>query len=201
MLIEEDLVPPDVTIQVITQAREHLIRRTFESIRGARQAIVHLYNSTSPLQRRVVFGLDKASVRDIAIKGTHLIRELARSTPDTDVRLEYSPESFTGTELEFALEVCEGVMDTWRAGSDRKVIIINLPATVATAPSRLRRSRRARHVRWWSWDKDGCVGRKDTSGVAPQGHRAELRVAVGPRRAALEAADTASLPMSQPSRR
>ncbi|MEA2696936.1 MAG: 2-isopropylmalate synthase [Myxococcales bacterium] len=132
MLIEEDLIPPDVTIQVLTQAREHLIRRTFESIRGAKRAIVHLYNSTSPLQRRVVFGLDRAAVRDIAIKGTDLIRTLAQSMPDTDVRLEYSPESFTGTELEFALDVCEGVMDTWRAGSDRKVII-NLPATVEVA--------------------------------------------------------------------
>ncbi len=132
MLIEEDLIPADVTIQVLTQAREHLIRRTFESIRGAKRAIVHLYNSTSPLQRRVVFGLDKASVRDIAIKGTELIRELAQAMPDTDVRLEYSPESFTGTELEFALDVCEGVMDTWRAANDRKVIV-NLPATVEVA--------------------------------------------------------------------
>jgi 2-isopropylmalate synthase len=132
MLIEEDLIPPDVTIQVLTQAREPLIRRTFESLRGAKRAIVHLYNSTSPLQRRVVFGLDKAAVRDIAIKGTHLIRELAQAMPGTDVRLEYSPESFTGTELEFALDVCEGVMDTWRAASDRKVII-NLPATVEVA--------------------------------------------------------------------
>ena len=132
MLIEEDLVPPDVTIQVLTQAREHLIRRTFEAIRGAKRAIVHLYNSTSPLQRRVVFGLDKGAIRDIAIKGTRLVRELALTMPETDVRLEYSPESFTGTELEFALDVCEGVLDTWGAAPDRKVII-NLPATVELA--------------------------------------------------------------------
>jgi len=132
MLIEEDLVPADVTIQVLTQAREPLIRRTFEALRGAKRAIVHLYNSTSPLQRRVVFGLDKGAIRDIAIRGTRLVRELASSIPETDVRFEYSPESFTGTELEFALDVCEGVMDAWGAGSERKAII-NLPATVEVA--------------------------------------------------------------------
>jgi 2-isopropylmalate synthase len=130
-LIDERLIPDDVTIQVLTQAREHLIRRTFEALRGAPRAIVHLYNSTSPLQRRVVFGLERPAIRDIAVQGTRLCAELAASTEmkGTDVRLEYSPESFTGTELDFALEVCEGVMDAWRAAPDRPVIL-NLPATV-----------------------------------------------------------------------
>jgi 2-isopropylmalate synthase len=132
MLIEENLIPEDVTIQVLTQARPHLITRTFEAIRGARRVIVHLYNSTSPLQRRVVFGLDRAAVRDIAVQGTRLIKELAATLPDTEVLLEYSPESFTGTELDFALDVCEGVMDVWGATPQRKVIV-NLPATVEMA--------------------------------------------------------------------
>jgi 2-isopropylmalate synthase len=128
-LIEEDLIPADVTIQVLTQAREHLIRRTFEALRGAPHAIVHLYNSTSPLQRRVVFGLDRPAIRDIAVDGTRLCAELAAEMRETDVRFEYSPESFTGTELDFALEVCEGVMDAWGA-SPRRPVILNLPATV-----------------------------------------------------------------------
>src|SRR6187401_1393489 len=106
-IIEERLVPDDVTIQVLTQAREDLVRRTFESIEGARRAIVHLYNSTSTLQRRVVFGLPREGIVDIAVRATELIRELAERTPGTDVVLEYSPESFTGTELDFAREICE----------------------------------------------------------------------------------------------
>jgi 2-isopropylmalate synthase len=131
-LIDEDLIPPDVTIQVLTQSREHLIRRTFEALQGAPRAIVHLYNSTSPLQRRVVFNLDRPAILDIAVQGTKLCRQLADSMPETDFRLEYSPESFTGTELDFALQVCEGVMDAWGATPERKVII-NLPATVEMA--------------------------------------------------------------------
>jgi len=131
-IIEQKLIPDDVTIQVLTQARPELITRTFESIRGAKQAIVHLYNSTSTLQRRVVFNLDRAGIRDIAVNGTRLVRELADKMPETDVRLEYSPESFTGTELDFAKEVVEAVMDTWGASPTRKVII-NLPATVEMA--------------------------------------------------------------------
>lgn len=131
-LIETNLIPDDVTIQVLTQAREHLIRRTFEALRGARQAIVHLYNSTSTLQRRVVFGLDRPAIRDIAVRGTELCAKLAAELKGTYVRFEYSPESFTGTELDFALDVCEGVMDAWGAAKDRKVII-NLPATVELA--------------------------------------------------------------------
>ncbi len=131
-LIETDAVPDDVTIQVLTQARSPLIRRTFDAIRGARRAIVHLYNSTSSLQRRVVFGLDRAGIVDIAVEGTTLVRALADAMPETDVRFEYSPESFTGTELDFAVEICERVMDVWQPTPARP-IILNLPATVEMA--------------------------------------------------------------------
>jgi 2-isopropylmalate synthase len=131
-LIEQRRVPRDVTIQVLTQAREDLIRRTFESIRGARRAIVHLYNSTSELQRRVVFGLDRAGIVEIAVRGARLVRELCATVPDTDVVLEYSPESFTGTELDFAVEICEAVMAVWEPTPERRVIL-NLPATVEMA--------------------------------------------------------------------
>ena len=128
-LIEEDLIPEDVTIQVLTQAREHLIRKTFEAITGSKRAIVHLYNSTSTLQREVVFGLDKDAVMDMAVKGTKLVKQLAREAEGTDVRYEYSPESFTGTEMEYALQVCDAVVDAWDP-SAAKPIILNLPATV-----------------------------------------------------------------------
>lgn len=131
-LIEEDVVPGDVTIQVLTQAREDLIRRTFESIRGAKRAIVHLYNSTSTLQRRVVFGLDRPGIVDIAVAGARLIKRLAAEMPETDLRLEYSPESFTGTELDFAVEICEAVMAVWEPTPERRMIL-NLPATVEMA--------------------------------------------------------------------
>jgi 2-isopropylmalate synthase len=132
LLVEEDLVPEDVTIQVLTQARPELIERTFESLRGARRAIVHLYNSTSTLQRRVVFGLDRAGIVDIAVRGARLCRDLAATIPECDVRYEYSPESFTGTELEFAVEICEAVADVWTPTPQRPVIL-NLPATVEMA--------------------------------------------------------------------
>ncbi len=131
-LIEQDMIPADVTIQVLTQAREDLIRRTFESIRGARRAIVHLYNSTSTLQRRVVFGLDQAGIREIAVNGTRIVKSLVPSVPGTEIQLQYSPESFTGTELPFAKEVCEAVMDVWQPTPANK-IIFNLPATVEMA--------------------------------------------------------------------
>jgi 2-isopropylmalate synthase len=131
-LVERDLVPDDVTIQVLTQARPELIERSFESIRGARRAIMHLYNSTSTLQRRVVFGLDKGGILDIAVSAARLIRDLAARMPETDVIYQYSPESFTGTELDFALEICEAVMDVWRPTPQRKTIL-NLPATVEMA--------------------------------------------------------------------
>jgi 2-isopropylmalate synthase len=131
-LIEDDLIPDDVVIQVLTQARDALIERTFESIRGAKQAIVHLYNSTSTLQRRVVFGLPKEGITDIAVQGARLCQKLTETIPETDVYFEYSPESYTGTELEFAVEVCNAVTEVWAPTPDRKTII-NLPATVEMA--------------------------------------------------------------------
>jgi len=131
-LIEDDLIPDDVVIQVLTQSRDHLIERTFESIRGAKQAIVHLYNSTSTLQRRVVFGLDRAGIKDIAVHGAQLCLKYADTVPETEVFFEYSPESYTGTELEFAVEVCNAVNEVWQPTPERKTII-NLPATVEMA--------------------------------------------------------------------
>jgi 2-isopropylmalate synthase len=131
-LIEERAIPDDVTIQVLTQSREDLIRGTFESIRGARRAIVHLYNSTSTLQRRVVFKRDRAGIVDIACSGARLIRQLADEMPETEVVLEYSPESFTGTELDFAVEICDAVSAIWQP-SVEVPMIINLPATVEMA--------------------------------------------------------------------
>jgi 2-isopropylmalate synthase len=132
MLVEENLIPDDVVIQVLTQAREHLIERTYEAIRGAKQAIVHLYNSTSTLQRRVVFGLDMDGIADIAVTGARLCRKLEETIPETTVFYEYSPESYTGTELEFAARVCNEVLEVFEPTSD-KPVIINLPATVEMA--------------------------------------------------------------------
>ncbi|HEX5453766.1 MAG TPA: 2-isopropylmalate synthase, partial [Stellaceae bacterium] len=131
-IIEEDLIPADVTIQVLTQSRPELIDKTFAAIKGAKRAIVHLYNSTSELQRRVVFGLDKAGITDIAVTGARQIRELAAQMPETDIIYQYSPESFSGTELDYAVEICEAVMDVWRPTPERKMIV-NLPGTVEMA--------------------------------------------------------------------
>ncbi|HEY1177894.1 MAG TPA: 2-isopropylmalate synthase, partial [Phytomonospora sp.] len=132
-LIDEDLIPDDVTIQVLTQCREHLISRTFESLVGAKRAIVHFYNSTSALQRRVVFGLDRDGITDIATQGARMCLKYAEThTPDTEIRYQYSPESYTGTELEYALEVCSAVIDVIDPTPDRP-LIINLPATVEMA--------------------------------------------------------------------
>ncbi|WP_405140107.1 2-isopropylmalate synthase [Sphaerisporangium sp. NBC_01403] len=131
-IIEEGRVPDDVVIQVLTQARAELIERTFEAVRGAKQAIVHLYNSTSTLQRRVVFGQDKDGITAIAVEGAKLCKKLAAQMGDTEIYFQYSPESFTGTELEYAVEVCDAVNDVWQPTPDRKVII-NLPATVEMA--------------------------------------------------------------------
>ena len=130
-LIDRGLIPQDVYPQVLTQARDHLIRRTFAAIEGTPQAIVHLYNSTSELQRRVVFRMDRAAIRRIAVDGTRLVRELADRT-DTGVVYEYSPESFTGTELDFAAEVCDAVIEAWDPSPERRMIV-NLPATVELA--------------------------------------------------------------------
>jgi len=131
-LIEDDVIPEDVTIQVLTQAREHLIKRTYESIAGAKQAIVHLYNSTSVLQREVVFRTDQQGIIDIALEGARLCRQYEKTIPETAVYYEYSPESYTGTELEFAVDVCNQVIEVFEPTPDRKVII-NLPATVEMA--------------------------------------------------------------------
>jgi 2-isopropylmalate synthase len=131
-LIEEGLIPDDVTIQVLTQAREHLIARTYEAIKGAKQAIVHLYNSTSVLQRDVVFRTDKQGIVDIALEGARLCRKYEQTVPETAVYYEYSPESYTGTELEFAVDVCNQVLEVFEPTPERKVII-NLPATVEMA--------------------------------------------------------------------
>ncbi|TXH37048.1 MAG: 2-isopropylmalate synthase [Rhodospirillaceae bacterium] len=132
-LIEENLIPDDVTIQVLTQARDHLIKRTYESLIGARRAIVHVYNSTSTLQRRVVFGQDMAGIKQIAVHGAQLVREFAeKQSGNTEFVFQYSPESFTGTEIDYAIEVCEGVMDVWEPTPKNKCIL-NLPATVEMA--------------------------------------------------------------------
>ena len=131
-IIEEKLIPDDVVIQVLTQARKPLIERTFESIKGAKQVIVHLYNSTSTLQRRVVFGQDKEGIKRIATEGAAICLDLVKTVPGTLVSFEYSPESYTGTELEFAVEVCNAVNDIWKPTPAWKTIM-NLPATVEMA--------------------------------------------------------------------
>ena len=131
-LIEGGHIPDDVTIEVLTQAREHLIRRTFESIKGAKQAIVHVYNATSKTFRDNVFGMSKAEVVAMAVDAVKLIRQLADAMPETKITLEYSPELFTATELDFALEVCDAVTAAWGATPQRKVIL-NLPTTVEIA--------------------------------------------------------------------
>ena len=128
-LIEEDMVPDDVTIQVLTQARDHLIERTFESLVGVKRAIAHLYNSTSTLQRRVVFGLDRGGITDIAVNGAKRVRALAEQLEGSEIRYQYSPESFTGTELDYAVEICEAVSEVWEPTPDHPAIF-NLPATV-----------------------------------------------------------------------
>ena len=131
-LIEEDMNPDDVTIQVLTQSREPLIRRTYEAIEGAKRAIVHLYNSTSTAQRRVVFNMDMDGITQIATDGAKLVRELGEKVTDGEIVYQYSPESFTGTELEFARDICDAVMDVWEPTPEKKAIV-NLPATVEMA--------------------------------------------------------------------
>lgn len=128
-LIEEDLIPDGVTVQVLTQAREDLIARSFESLAGARRAIMHVYNSTSTVQREQVFGLDRDGIREIAVRGATWVRDYAARYPDTDWTFQYSPESFTGTEVDYAVEVIDAVNEVWRPDQGQKVVI-NLPATV-----------------------------------------------------------------------
>lgn len=129
-LIEQDLIPDDVTIQVLTQSRKHIIEKTFDAIKGAKRAIVHLYNSTSVAQRQQVFRKSREEIKEIATSGAEMINQYAENYPDTQFTFEYSPESFTGTEIDYALEVCNAVIDIWKPRPDRKVII-NLPATVS----------------------------------------------------------------------
>ncbi|CAI8345595.1 MAG: 2-isopropylmalate synthase [Opitutia bacterium UBA7350] len=131
-LIDEKRIPEDVTVQVLVQARAHLIRRTFESLKGIPRAIVHLYNSTSPLQREVTFNKTKEEIKAIAVEGTELIKSLVDTIPETHIRLQYSPESFSDTETDYALEVCQAVMSVWQPTESNK-IILNLPATVEIA--------------------------------------------------------------------
>ena len=131
-LVEENLIPDDVTIQVLTQAREHLIKRTYESLKGVKRAIVHLYNSTSVLQRDVVFHTDRQGIIDMALQGARWCLEAEAMVPDSEIFYEYSPESYTGTELEFAVEVCNQVMEVFVPSASRK-LVINLPATVEMA--------------------------------------------------------------------
>ena len=131
-LIENDLIPDDVVIQVLTQSRPHIIKKTFEALRGAKNAIVHLYNSTSTLQREVVFHNSMEATIDLAVSGAKLLQEYAAEQPETNFIFEYSPESFTGTEMPFAVEICNAVLDVWKPTPDKKVII-NLPSTVEMA--------------------------------------------------------------------
>lgn len=129
-LIEEDLIPEDVTIQLLVQTREHLIRRSFEAIKGAKRVIVHIYNSTSPLQRRITFGnASREDIKQLAVDGAKLVKELVPTIPETEIVLQYSPESFSDTELDFALECCNAVIDLWQPTPEKKMII-NLPDTV-----------------------------------------------------------------------
>jgi 2-isopropylmalate synthase len=160
-LIEADLIPDDVTVQVLTQARADLITRTFESLRGVRRAIVHLYNSTSTLQRRVVFKLDRPGIVDIAVKGAELIKQLAANAPGTEWVFQYSPESFTGTELDFAVEICDAVTNVWRPTPEHKVIL-NLPATVEMATPNIY----ADQIEWFSRH----VARRDSVTISLHPH-------------------------------
>ena len=129
-LIEKDLIPEDVTIQVLNQSRQHIIEKTFDSLKGVKKAVVHLYNSTSVAQREQVFRKSKEEIKDIAVFGAKLLNEYAEKMPETEFMFEYSPESFTGTEMEFALDICNAVIDIWKPTPKRQVII-NLPATVS----------------------------------------------------------------------
>ncbi len=144
-IVEEGAIPADVTIQVLTQARDELIARTFEAIKGAKRAVVHLYNSTSTTQRRVVFGLDRPGIVDIAVKGTRTVKRLVATVPETEIVLQYSPESFTQTEMDFAKEICEAVMDVWQPSPSAKMIF-NLPATVEAATPNIY----ADQIEWFS---------------------------------------------------
>src|ERR1700685_2729846 len=177
-IIEQGLVPDDVTIQVLTQARPELIARTYESLKGARRAVVHVYNSTSAAQRRAVFRLDRAGIIDIAVRGAAAAREHALRDRNTEWVFEYSPESFTGTELDFAVEVCDAVNAVWEPTPQHRSIL-NLPATVEMATPNVY----ADQIEWFLRH----IGRRDslTLSVHPHNDRgtavaaAELAVVAG----------------------
>ena len=155
-LIEENRIPDDVTIQVLTQAREDLIVRTFESLRGAKQATVHLYNATAPLFRRLVFGLEKAQIVELATRSTRLIRKLCEENPETRWQYEYSPETFCFTEPEFALEICEAVAEIWQPCAERPMVI-NLPATVEVSTPNVYADQIEYFCRRFSRRADVCI--------------------------------------------
>ena len=155
-LIEENRIPDDVTIQVLTQAREDLIHRTFESLRGAKQATVHLYNATAPLFRRLVFGMEKAQIVELATRSTRLIRQLCEENPDTRWQYEYSPETFCFTEPEFALEICEAVAEIWQPCHERPMVI-NLPATVEVNTPNVYADQIEYFCRHFSRRRDVCI--------------------------------------------
>lgn len=155
-LIEENRIPDDVTIQVLTQAREDLILRTFESLRGAKQATVHLYNATAPLFRRLVFGMEKTHVVELATRSTRLIRQLCEANPETHWQYEYSPETFCFTEPEFALEICEAVADIWQPCAERPMVI-NLPATVEVNTPNVYADQIEYFCRHFSRRRDVCI--------------------------------------------
>ncbi|MGU3488264.1 2-isopropylmalate synthase [Enterobacter bugandensis] len=155
-LIEENRIPHDVTIQVLTQAREDLIHRTFESLRGAKQATVHLYNATAPLFRRLVFGMEKAQIVELATRTTRLIRQLCEENPETRWQYEYSPETFCFTEPEFALEICEAVAEIWQP-CDERPMVINLPATVEVSMPNVYADQIEYFCRHFSRRRDVCI--------------------------------------------
>ena len=155
-LIEENRIPDDVTIQVLTQAREDLIHRTFKSLRGAKQATVHLYNATAPLFRRLVFGMEKAQIVELATRATRLIRQLCEENPETRWQYEYSPETFCFTEAEFALEICEAVAEIWQP-CDERPMVINLPATVEVSTPNVYADQIEYFCRHFSRRRDVCI--------------------------------------------
>lgn len=155
-LIEENRIPDDVTIQVLTQAREDLIHRTFESLRGAKQATVHLYNATAPLFRRLVFGMEKAQIVELATRATRLIRQLCEENPETRWQYEYSPETFCFTEPEFALEICEAVAEIWQP-CDERPMVINLPASVEVSTPNVYADQIEYFCRHFSRRRDVCI--------------------------------------------
>ncbi|KLR17392.1 2-isopropylmalate synthase [Enterobacter bugandensis] len=155
-LIEENRIPDDVTIQVLTQAREDLIHRTFESLRGAKQATVHLYNATAPLFRRLVFGMEKAQIVELATRATRLIHQLCEENPETRWQYEYSPETFCFTEPEFALEICEAVAEIWQP-CDERPMVINLPATVEVSTPNVYADQIEYFCRHFSRRRDVCI--------------------------------------------